>query len=146
METSTHGPSHYKIRAQSTYCQSVCICARCSSLERKATWHVLQVKGCVACTCGCEGACVAIVKGLGNVGGLGGVVVLLREAGRGRDEYNCLVGLSDFLADPGRWASPLIYVRISHQLPPIRGVTRGQRSGYFSCCPSESLRKPGEYW
>lgn len=34
-----------------TYCQSVCMWARCSSLARKATWQVLQVKGwddCVA--------------------------------------------------------------------------------------------------
>lgn len=33
-----------------THCQSVCMWARCRSLERKATWHVLQVKGWVDCT------------------------------------------------------------------------------------------------
>lgn len=35
-----------KSRPKITHCQSVCMCARCSSLARKATWQVLQVNGC----------------------------------------------------------------------------------------------------
>ena len=31
-----------------TYCQSLRMCPFCRSLLRKATWHVLQVKGCDA--------------------------------------------------------------------------------------------------
>ena len=33
-----------------THCQSVCMCVRCSSLDRNATWQVLHVKGWVDCT------------------------------------------------------------------------------------------------
>ena len=36
-----------------THCQSVCMCPRCRSPERKATWQVLHVNGWVDCT---EGA------------------------------------------------------------------------------------------
>jgi hypothetical protein len=38
------------------------MCARCRSPERKATWHVLQVKGCVDCTEGAGTAWVAMVR------------------------------------------------------------------------------------
>ena len=35
-----------RMNSQYTYCQSLCICPRCSSPLRNATWQVLQVNGC----------------------------------------------------------------------------------------------------
>src|SRR4051812_998038 len=35
--------------SEATYCQSLCMWVRCSSLDLNATWQVLQVNGCVDC-------------------------------------------------------------------------------------------------